>query len=133
MRALEDPTDRSLLEVWDRTGFTGRGRGILERKTEPSEALLAFLADARLPVPMAKSYVTRNDSKEKRGKTLNYDREPKEIREGLDCSRQDEWDKWTACVVEATEEDRDLSLALVGSVTCWKNKDKSPAVSSQYG
>ena len=29
MRALGDPTDRSLLEVWNRTSVTGRGRDVL--------------------------------------------------------------------------------------------------------
>ena len=37
---------------------------------------------------------TNNEKKEKRGKALNYDKESKEVREGLDCSRKDEWMKW---------------------------------------
>ena len=38
--------------------------------------------------------MTKNDNKEARGKTLNYEREDKEIREGLDISRRTEWEKW---------------------------------------
>ena len=58
-------------------------------------ALCAFLS-TRLPVPLALNAIfeTKNDKKEKRGKTLNYERESKEIREGLDLSRRDEWQKW---------------------------------------
>jgi len=86
-----------LLDTWNRTGTTGRGLGILERKERPSYALLSFLADDRLRIPMAMKAVTfesKNEKKEKRGKTLNYESECKEIREGLDVSRATEWDKW---------------------------------------
>ncbi len=69
------------MRVWNRTGTTGRGREILERKEEFSDAKLAFLS-TRVTVPMTKKFATKNEKKEKRGKTLNYEKESKETREG---------------------------------------------------
>ena len=65
----------------------------MERVAEADDALLSFLGQ-RLPVPMTKRVETKNESKERRGKTLNYHKESKEVREGLDSSRRDEWEKW---------------------------------------
>ena len=97
-RSPRNDSDQTLLEAWNRTGVKGRGLGILERKQSVSQGLLAFLAtDGRLKIPMATAYArfeSKNDKKESRGKTLNYDRESKEVREGLDVSRRTEWEKW---------------------------------------
>ena len=38
----------------------------------------------------AATFETKNEKKEKRGRTLNYDNENKEIREGLDGARATE-------------------------------------------
>ena len=90
--------DGSLLEQWERTSTTGRGIRILARDGPPSTGLLAFLAEDRLKIPFVHAYTaaweSKNDWKEARGKTLNYDRESKEVREGLDVSRATEWTKW---------------------------------------
>ena len=90
--------DGTLLQEWDRTGTTGRGLRILQREGPPEEALLCFLAADRLKVPFVHAYSasweSKNAKKEQRGKTLNYDRETKEVREGLDISRGTEWCKW---------------------------------------
>ena len=51
-------SDQRLIEEWNRTGTIGRGRGILERKEDISEALLCFLGEGRLNVPMAAAYRT---------------------------------------------------------------------------
>jgi hypothetical protein len=87
----------SLLDAWNRTATSGPGVDMLRRRQD-NEAMMAFLADSRLPIPAVKGYqkqfVTKNDKKEARGKTLNYEREGKELREGLDISRRTEWEKW---------------------------------------
>ena len=64
-----------------------------------TKAKLKFLCeDGRLRIPTACAYnsywETKNDKKEKRGKTLNYEKETKEVRDGLDVSRATEWNKW---------------------------------------
>ena len=93
-QALEhDPDNESLLETWNRTGTTGKGKDILERKEAVTDALLAFLGTRTPNLPKAKKFSTKNEKKEKRGKTLSYERESKEIREGLDVSRREEWNK----------------------------------------
>ena len=89
----DDTEEGSLLETWKRNKVSGPGVEVLER-SQDRQTLLAFLANDRLEIPMAKKYVTKNDNKEARGKTLNYEREDKEIREGLDISRRTEWEKW---------------------------------------
>ena len=74
----------------------------LVARVEPdtfTEKKLKFLCeDGRLRIPMACAYnsywETKNDKKEKRGKTLKYGKESKEVREGLDISRATEWNKW---------------------------------------
>ena len=48
----------------------------------------------------AKRFQSKNDKKEARGKTLNYEKENKEVREGLDISRKTEWEKWKQFVAE---------------------------------
>ena len=76
-------------EIRSRTGNTGRGRENSDKtsnyKTTFSEidvAMLSFLADGRIPSLFAtKPFVSKNESKEKRGKTLNYEKESKEVRE----------------------------------------------------
>ena len=65
----------------------------MERMEDVDEALLSFLSD-RMPVPMTKKFMSKNDKKEARGKTLNYEKESAEIRNGLDASRKFEWQKW---------------------------------------
>ena len=65
-----------------------------QRNEDISEELCSFLAD-RIPVPVAmKAFKSKNETKEARGKTLNYEKETAEVREGLDGSRKVEWDKW---------------------------------------
>ena len=72
----------------------------MERIQEVTTGLLAFLAHDRLNIPMAAHYAkeewfeSKNQKKEARGKTLNYERESKETREGLDVSRKMEWERW---------------------------------------
>ena len=78
-----DPDAESLLRVWNRTGTTGRGREILERREEVSEGLLAFLGTRMPRLPIAKKFASKNEKKEKRGKTLNYERESKDMRESV--------------------------------------------------
>ena len=95
-RLTEDSTP--LLETWNRSGTTGAGVDVLKRK-QSTLSLLAFYAeDNRLPIPLAqvysKGFESRNDKKEARGKNLNYEKEDKETREGLDISRRTEWEKW---------------------------------------
>ena len=94
-RALREPVpdDMTLLEALRRTGATGPGVRYLQRKGKPSQALMAFLADGRLAVPMA-SRMRKKESMDRRGKTLRYEKESKEIREALDISRMTEWTKW---------------------------------------
>ena len=55
--------------------------------------MMAFLAEGRLPVPMA-SKMRKKESMDRRGKTLRYEKESKETREALDISRMTEWTKW---------------------------------------
>ena len=43
---------------------------------------------------MQKKNEAKNQKKEARGKTMNYERENEEVREGLDVSRETEWKKW---------------------------------------
>jgi hypothetical protein len=65
-----------------------------KRQKQEDKALLAFYAeDRRLPTPLAEAYartLSANEKKEVRGKTLNYEKEDKETREGLDVSRRTE-------------------------------------------
>ena len=70
-----DPDHESLLDTWNRTGTTGRGKEILERKEAVTEALLAFLGTRTPNLPKAKKFSPKNQKKEKRGKTLSYERE----------------------------------------------------------
>jgi hypothetical protein len=89
----DDTEEGSLLETWERNKVSGPGVEVLER-SQDRQTLSAFLADSRMDIPMAKKYVTKIENKEARGKTLHYEREDKEIREGLDISRRTEWEKW---------------------------------------
>jgi hypothetical protein len=79
----------SLLGAWNRTATSGAGVDMLRRRHD-NDAMIALLADSRLPVPVVKGYqkqnVTKNDKKGARGKTFNYEREGKELREGIDIS-----------------------------------------------
>ena len=100
-RMQEDEDDEPLLRTWRRTGTEGAGVDLAERRASDRAAMLAFLMeDRRLMVPAVKKHVayqafeTKNTKKEKRGKTLNYLTESKEVREGLDISRRTEWEKW---------------------------------------
>ena len=67
---------------------------ILERIEASTEALLTFVGTRTPNLPKAKRFSTKNEKKEKRGKTLSYEGESKEIRQGLDASRREEWNKW---------------------------------------
>ena len=64
------------------------------------ETLCFFAQHSRFPgLPMVAHYAknkfqSKNEKKEERGKTLNYEKESKETREGLDISRKTEWTKW---------------------------------------
>ena len=64
------------------------------RVEEISAELCSFLAE-RIPVPVTmQAFKSKNEKKEARGKTLNYEKETAEVRAGLDGSRRVEWDKW---------------------------------------
>ena len=102
-----DPEQQSLLDTWKRTNVTGKGVAVLERTSNLSTSTkkslderLSFLARfERCLIPMAANYAkknfqSKNEKKEVRGKTLNYEKESKEVREGLDISRTTEWNKW---------------------------------------
>jgi hypothetical protein len=130
-KSLRDPQEKGLLETWQRTGTTGSGIQVLERKARPEQefkALLAFFAE-RMPVPMSKGLETKNDKKEKRGKTLNYDKENKEIREGLDISRREEWEKWKKFTAGKPCKGKELQQLLydghVPIPTRWVDVDKA--------
>ena len=78
-----------LVQQWMRAGTTGRGIDILTREDPVGEAIslendveerLSFFAQGRLRLPMTKKFETKNSNKEQRGKTLNYEKEPKEVR-----------------------------------------------------
>ena len=93
-----DPYDRPLIQVWKRGGRTSRSPSRARAEAVDAEALLCFLAeDLRLPIPTAKPFISKNEKKEMRSKTLDYEKETTEIREGLDVSRRDEWMKWKKC------------------------------------
>jgi hypothetical protein len=81
----------SLLGAWNRTATSGAGVDMLRRRHD-NDAVIAFLTDSRLPVPVVKGYqkqnVTKNDKRGARGKTFNYEREGKELREVIDISRR---------------------------------------------
>ena len=83
---------QNLITWYDRNG-TG------ERIEKVTTGLLCFLEN-RVKVPMALNahtkagFESKNTKKEKRGKTLRYANESKEVREGLDISRRNEWFKW---------------------------------------
>ena len=73
--------------------------GSSTKKKKLDQTLSFFARHRRLPdLPMvahyAKKFQSKNDKKEDRGKTLNYERENKEIRECLDVSRKTKWTKW---------------------------------------
>ena len=137
LQRLEDSPGESLLDVWNRNATSGQGVEVLRRKKaeEDDVALLAFLADGRLPLPMAKKYglyanfTTANEKKEQRGKTLNYENESKEIREGLDISRKTEWEKWTKFVAGRPCRGEELKKLLneghVPIPTRWVDVDKA--------
>ena len=112
-----------------RTGTTGRGREILVRKEEVSDALLAFLGQRMPKLPRAKKFATKNEKKEKRGKTLNYERESKDLREGLDISRKEEWNKWTKFMagrpIRGKELQELLSAGHVPIPTRWVDVDRA--------
>ena len=93
-RALREPVpdDMTLLDALRRTGVTGSGVRYLQRRGRPSQALMAFLANGQLAVPMA-SRMRKKESMDRRGKTLRYEKESKETREALDISRMTEWTK----------------------------------------
>ena len=89
-----DPDGQSFLEAWNRQGITGAGKILLEKRTaETADALLAFLADGRLPVPATRKFGRKYTKKERRGKTVNYAYRNKEIGDKLDVSRRTEWEK----------------------------------------
>jgi len=94
----------SLREHFERTGTTGAGVNYLEKKArltamysardeEVTDELIAFIAE-RLQTRMGKKYASKNQKKEARGKTLNFERETYEVRTGLEASRGVEWSKW---------------------------------------
>ena len=99
--------ESTLLSEWKKTGTTGRGEEYLRgrqrreahiaamvpRDADVSVELICFLAE-RLTIPMATKFKSKNTKKEERGKTLNYDKETAEVRQGLDKSRAVEWQKW---------------------------------------
>ena len=79
--------------------FTSRTSMYAMRLVRPTPEHLCFLEE-RLRVPMAYNacakagFGSKNASKERRGKTLKYSKESKEIREGLDILRHTELLKW---------------------------------------
>ena len=54
---------------------------------------MAFLGARTTNLLKAKNFSSKNEKKEKRGKTLSYERESKGIR-GLDISPREAWSKW---------------------------------------
>ena len=71
----------------------------------------------------------KNDKKEARGKTLNYEKEGKELREGLDISRRTEWEKWKKFVAgrpcRGAELQQLLEQGHVPIPTRWVDVDKA--------
>eukprot|EP00973_Karenia_brevis_P013974 1897002-Karenia_brevis.AAC.1 len=66
---MTDPEDRILLDVWNRTGTTGRGKEVLERKTKTESLLCFFAEDERLLIPRAQKFQkfqSKNDKKAER-------------------------------------------------------------------
>ena len=65
----------------------------------------------------------------KRGKTLPYERESKEIREVLDVSRQEEWNKWKKFTagrpIRGTKLRELLSAGHVPILTRWVDVDRA--------
>ena len=105
------------MKHWNRTGETGAGIGILQRQNPADATYLSFLAeDGRLTFPMtarySKQFASLNDRKEAQGKTLNYMKESKEVREGLDISRNTEWNKWKQFVAGRPIRGRELRQKL---------------------
>ena len=104
-----------------------------KRQKQEDRALLAFYAeDRRLPTPLAEAYartLSANEKKEVRGKTLNYEKEDKETREGLDVSRRTEWEKWKKFVAgrpcTGDEFQQLLNQGNVPIPTRWVDVDKA--------
>ena len=90
---------------------------------------LVFLADGRIALPAAKMFESHNEKKEKRGNTLCYEKESKEVREGLDVSRRDEWTKWKRFVAGRPCKGRELEKFLAEGhepvPTRWVDVDKA--------
>ena len=133
--------DRLLVDQWARTGVSGKGISILQKDAPHSTSMLAFLADMRLRVPLATAYkaqfVSKNTKKELRGKTFNYERESKEVREGLDISRETEWRKWKDFVAgrpcRGEELQRLLNEGHVPIPTRWVDTDKNAHLHREGG
>ena len=53
------------MKVWDRTGTTGRGKEILERKEEVSDALLSFSGQQMSKLPRATEFATNNEKRKR--------------------------------------------------------------------
>ena len=70
-----------------------------------------------------------NEKREKRCKTLSYEKESKEIREGVDVSRQEEWNKWKKFTagrpIRGTELRELLSAGHVPIPTRWVDVDRA--------
>ena len=64
------------------------------KRTEGLTEELYCVLIERLPVPMAKKAMSRNQKLEKAGKTLNYEKEDAKMKAGLDVSSGVEWAKW---------------------------------------
>ena len=90
---------------------------------------LVFLADGRMALPAAKMFESHNEKKEKRGKTLCYEKESKKVRGGLDMSRRDEWMKWKRFVAGRPCRGRELEKLLAEGhepvPTRWVDVDKA--------
>ena len=107
----------------------------MERSQEVTTGLLAFLAHNNVNFPMAAHYTkeewfeSKNQKKEARGKTLNYERESKETREGLDISRRTEWEKWNKFVARRPCGGKELQKLLdeghVPIPTRWVDTDRN--------
>ena len=63
------------------------------RDGEVTDELNAFVAE-KLKTLMGKEFASKNQKKEARGKTLNFERESVEVRSGLEANRGVEWGEW---------------------------------------
>ena len=82
----------SLLEAWERTGTSGSGVDLLQRRAasiavKSHDSLVGFFNERTVNKPQSRK-------KLKSVKNLTYHKESEEVKSGLRLARQDEWGKW---------------------------------------